>query len=896
MRAFRGWSSFVLAAVSLHACSSDPVPAVLDTSVVTDAADDRSSPNDVAEGGADDAGDAGAGCTGLMPFMAGSAMGAANPLMIPPNGVRAGRLGAMDLPADRTGLAAWRAGDFVLANERVALLIDGVGPSQGYNPFGGTPVGVARVEGGRLVDAADFFEPIFGLGRWVVATESVTVMRDGTDGTAVIRASGPMRPIPFIDQFGRVIAPANYDNVRVAVDYTLRPGADHVDISATYQVHEADDIRVNLALNAFFQGYRMPRFFPGTGFVPTGGTTRAPSSQTVGWVDDEGVSWAWQLPEGQLSALLSISGFDLFTPPAFTLRGCAETARPIARLIIGGRGLDGLVTTLGRMSSTALREVTGTLSDADGSPLAGVHVHAVTAGNGPYLTRATTDAMGRFALHVPMGAAVDLRAWRQGDGFAPTVNVPATMSTAALRYPAMGTLRVVARESGSNTPLPVRVQVFPMSGGLMDPPETYGERAAGGGRAHAVFPVDGVAALRVPPGSYRVVVSRGTEYERFDETVAVPAGMTVERAVSLERSVATPGVLCGDFHIHTHRSPDSGDTARFKAASAIGDGVEVLVRSEHEFVADFQPVIDELGAQRWARGVSSLELTTFQWGHFGVLPLTPNPARPNGGVFEWANRMPPEVFADVRARPENPTLIINHPRSPPTSFGYFDAAGYDRATGTARNPALWDDRFTAVELFNDSDFAANEASTVADWFSFLDRGRRVFGVGSSDSHNILAGSPVGYPRTCMYLGTDDPRMVTPEAIARAVGSGRSTISGGVFVEATAVAMDGMTTAGPGQELMGAGATARVRITAQAPRWVRVRQLRVFVDGRAMAPIALGEAQRDPMNPAVRYRGEVMVPVAANGSYVIVVVDGQELDTVFPNRNAFGVTNPIFLRR
>jgi hypothetical protein len=30
--------------------------------------------------------------------------------------------------------------------------------------------------------------------------------------------------------------------------------------------------------------------------------------------------------------------------------------------------------------------------------------------------------------------------------------------------------------------------------------------------------------------------------------------------------------------------------------------------------------------------------------------------------------------------------------------------------------------------------------------------------------------------------------------------------------------------------------------------------------------------------------------------VVVVVDGEELDTVFPGRRAFGATNPIFLRR
>ena len=98
-----------------------------------------------------------------------------------------------------------------------------------------------------------------------------------------------------------------------------------------------------------------------------------------------------------------------------------------------------------------------------------------------------------------------------------------------------------------------------------------------------MFPIDGIASLRVRPGAYRVVVARGVEYERFDEVVSVTAGMTTERMVSLAHSVATPNVLCGDFHIHTHRSPDSDDSARFKAESAIADGVEVLVRSEHAF-------------------------------------------------------------------------------------------------------------------------------------------------------------------------------------------------------------------------------------------------------------------------------------------------------------------------
>jgi len=237
--------------------------------------------------------------------------------------------------------------------------------------------------------------------------------------------------------------------------------------------------------------------------------------------------------------------------------------------------------------------------------------------------------------------------------------------------------------------------------------------------------------------------------------------------------------------------------------------------------------------------------------------------------------------------------VINHPRGAP-SAAYFDAAGYSAADGTA-NPAMWDEGFTAVEFFNDSSFEENPMQ-VRDWFSFLARGRRVFAVGSSDSHH-LNSSPVGFPRTCMFLGTSDPMAATPQAIGTAVGTGRSTIAGGIFLDVRALPATGTSGAvGPGQEIMGVGSEGRLEITARAPTWVRADRLQVFVDGTALPTIALDDAARDPSDPVVRYRGTVRVPVAASGSWVVVAAHGRELEPVFPRRTAFAVSNPIFLRR
>jgi hypothetical protein len=248
---------------------------------------------------------------------------------------------------------------------------------------------------------------------------------------------------------------------------------------------------------------------------------------------------------------------------------------------------------------------------------------------------------------------------------------------------------------------------------------------------------------------------------------------------------------------------------------------------------------------------------------------------------------PVEVFDAVRARPEQPTIIINHPRGGTNYFGY---AEFDNLTGLPGNPDVWDTEFTAVEVFNDSGWTSNRNGNVADWLALLDSGRRVFAVGSSDTHGIRS-SPVGYPRTCMFLGTDDPAQLAPDAIRDAVATGRGTISGGIYVDAT------VGTAGPGQDAAGVGAMATVHVKVQAASWVDVESLEIVVDGATAATIAITPDDADPGDPTIRFERDLLVDVAASGSYVIIAVTGDDpLEPVHPGRIPFGVTNPIFLTR
>ena len=236
---------------------------------------------------------------------------------------------------------------------------------------------------------------------------------------------------------------------------------------------------------------------------------------------------------------------------------------------------------------------------------------------------------------------------------------------------------------------------------------------------------------------------------------------------------------------------DAGDTTLDKVKSAIADGLEIPVSSEHEWIIDFQPLIQQLGMTKVAYGFPSEELTTFTFGHFGVVPKIPDSTQVNLGAVDWVGKTPGEIFDTVNALPEKPVLIINHPIGT-TFMGYFTAAQFDNAQGKGTDPALWSDHFEAIEVWNGSDFDTNKQDSVAAWFSLLNTGKTVWGLGNSDSHHIRS-NPVGYPRNCLQFGHDDPTMLSANIVRDQLRAGAFNVSGGLYM--TAVGPDGK---GPGQ--------------------------------------------------------------------------------------------------
>ncbi|MGE0787761.1 MAG: CehA/McbA family metallohydrolase [Sandaracinaceae bacterium] len=839
-----------------------------------------------------DAGPPDAGSCDVAAFERG-ADGHGDPLGVGPGEARAGRIRADQLPPFASRLEVWEDGDFVLANERIAIVIEDTDDSDLYDPWGGRPVGAARVEGGALVEPADFGEILVMLGGQTTLTDSVTVLADGSDGgAAIVRAEGVPRALPFFA--GRVgpLLPGDFSDFRVAIDYVLEPDAPYVDVFVELRGEAGASARSISTMHAFMHTPRMPPFAPGVGF--------SLDDQPVpyaGFASDGITGFAYFSPEDPLGGGIAISGFVSFLSRGISARGCTPLRRHHARIAIGGPGVDGVMRAVYETLETSTREVTGVVRDTEGTPIGDAFVLASDADG--FVSRTTAGPDGSYRIALPADGAFELSAFQVGSRVSSPV--PVDGASVDLELARSNLVHVVVTDE-SGAPIPARVQLFPVPGAMVGrPDDRFGIEGTVSGRFDVAYPETGDVTLRAPAERVRVVVSRGYEYELVDRTVDLSGPDPVDVPVMLERVIDTTGVMCADFHIHTHRSNDSGDDATLKVRQALADGLEIPVRSDHEYVGSFAREITALGMEAFAYGMGSIELTSFeQWEHMGVVPMRADASLVNAGAPRWqtyptnaepdqvvATMNPVDVFDAVRARAEAPVVIINHPRGDPN---YFDYVGFDPVTGGVARADAWDERFTLVEVFNNSSWTETRDRQVRDWLALLGSGRRVFAVGSSDSHRI-ASSPVGYPRTCLAFGTDTPSELSDDLVRDTLAAGHGTVSGGIFVDTRIGA------AGPGDEVGGVGPRARVHVRVQAASWVDVDAIDVVVDGAIVETIAILPEDADPMRPTTRLDQEIEIDVSTAGSYVLVAAYGDtDLEPVHRRRLPFGVSNPIFVQR
>ena len=375
------------------------------------------------------------------------------------------------------------------------------------------------------------------------------------------------------------------------------------------------------------------------------------------------------------------------------------------------------------------------------------------------------DPDGRFSGPLPPGKYyLFAHTYERGSSDLVTVEIrEGKTSSAVMTLPKYGTVNYFVTDEAMNL-MPAKIAFIPV--------DYKGIRLDWQGNArpeigdplydHGIYLLEhsgsGSGSVRLPPGKYDIVVSRGVEYSvRNIKGFEVKPGASVPLNVALVREVDTSGYVTGDFHVHARNSVDSALPLDLRVKAAVAEGLEVFSSSDHDHLTDYWPYVLSLDLQRYLLTAIGVETSPLEWGHYNGYPLKYD-ARKMAvhDPPQWQGKTLGDVWQQMRERASVPldsfVLQVNHPRD---GFMGFLYQGGVRTYDLERSPSSMEQcnraiqalpcNFDAFEVLNGKHAEYLHTPTIAE----VDRHNKCFVEISS------AKTMAEMKKVCPYF-QDDP--------------------------------------------------------------------------------------------------------------------------------------------
>jgi hypothetical protein len=612
----------------------------------------------------------------------------------------------------------------------------------------------------------------------------------------------------------------------------------------------------------------VPTFAPGYGEVEGVGR------KALSWIGRRGLlAYGLVFPDGPSEVEFQdrLSETEQTCWAAATVLAAGDTATYRRALVATRRGLSEVARAAAALTGQPIGQVAGVLSPAPAWGLL-----TAIASDGTIAMKENTREDGTFELSLPP-ARYMLVLQTPGGWDETPVDVKGTgkPSRVSLVVPQAERLDFRITDPDGN-PIPGRIVLTGLAG-TPDPRFTSLPRVSAA--QNEMHSVSGEGRVDIPPGRYRVVVSRGIEWSVAEKVIEVKPEQGVALRVALTHELTTPGWISADTHLHARPSRDSELPLDDRVASLVTAGVEFAVATDHNHVTDYAPAIENLEATRFLAAARGVEVTTRTWGHFNAYPLPAGSPPPPFAVD------PPEIFGTIRRTAPEAVIQVNHPWDP--GYGYFRRSVLNERTGSHWRKQFSFD-FDLIEVVNGYELGKSDVpgKNLRRYFDLLNLGRRYTAVGSSDSHK-LTNEWAGYPRTYVRVADDRPGRATAAEIASSLRAGHAVVSLGPFIEAH------IGEAGPGDSVDVAPGTVPFDVTVRAADWVDATRLDLVVGGDIVDSFELAPPEA---RESLRWARTLDVPVTFD-TFIAVVVHGERpLDEVMPGRHAipFAFTNPIWV--
>ena len=405
-------------------------------------------------------------------------------------------------------------------------------------------------------------------------------------------------------------------------------------------------------------------------------------------------------------------------------------------------------------------------------------------------------------------------------------------------------------------------------------------------RDNTVYTASGTGSFPIAPGSYEIWFGKGMEYSVDIHQVEVESGQSYYLKAHLTRELNTDGYVCGDMHLHTLTNSGHGDASlEERVISCAAEGLEWAVATDHNFVTDYQPILESLGLKGLMATTVSNEVST-QIGHFNTYPLESG-SPPSDASFTNGH----ELFQNIRANaPEGVVIQINHPRW--IDSDYFNTKGLDPHFGTVKS-LEWSWDFDAFEVLNENyklgwiPAPDNKFSVKKDWFNLLNHNRRITGLGNSDSHSVVSAI-AGLPRNYIVSSTDTPSEIDESELAENIKAQQLSVAHGIFVT-----MMGNNFTKMGGTIKSYGHPVELNLHVEAASWISCNRAELIRNGVVVKTFNI-----PPSTQAVRLDTTIIVRPQKDSWYLLIAYGDKSMAPMTPVRGEtntpMGFTNPIWI--
>lgn len=516
-----------------------------------------------------------------------------------------------------------------------------------------------------------------------------------------------------------------------------------------------------------------------------------------------------------------------------------------------------------------------------------------------------TDAKGRFEFVLPEGSYRFLFAAPGRGEIQSVVEVSGGNAGAAIEpvlAAAAGVAFDIRDEAGQ--PIPCKAQFLAQPG---TEPVNLGPQQRAHGCRDQWHSERGDFRVAIPPGGYRVVVTRGIEYSHLAKDVTLKAGESFEFKGVLKRLVDTRGWVSADYHNHSTLSGDNICGTDDRVINLAAEQIEFAPTTEHNRIYDWRPHIERLGLAKFLQTVPGIELTGSA-AHLNSFPFKPVPFTQDNGAPVWHKdpRIAAMTLRDWQGAEPDRWIQINHPDM---TANFIDSDADGKADGGFHGLATLIDgietqNYNTSELLRGAPFRiSRDARTGKEgvspvrevvWLQLLNQGHRYAAVAVCDAHTVW-GNGVGGWRMYMPSASDDPAEIDWRENSRAAKAGRSYLTTGPFLQVTTG--DGT---GPGGETRASKGGVKLRVRVQCTDWLDIDRVTVLVNGRPAKTFTREKDAAKFKDGVVKF-DETLDMKLREDAHIIVVACAEKSDLrtgygTSPQRriHPFAYHNPIFV--